>query len=130
MPERIEITKDTPLSVGDVIEIHFRSMGMVWIKAAQMAAIETAIKKLKNFDLHDVKYAANTIAYQIRVIKNPVTAALVITTILIISAGLLIFLTVDRIYKIVDVPGGGSISSGLWAIVAGLGVFALTKTRK
>ena len=123
--QRIEITKDTSLSVGDIIEIHFKSMGMVWIKAAQMAAIEMAVKRLKQFDLINVDYLGNEIIYKLSVVKNPVTAALVITTIVIISAGLLIFLSLDKIYKIVELPGGGSISSGLWAVVAGLGVFTI-----
>ena len=128
MPERIEITKDTPLAVGDTVEIRFRAMGMLLVNAAQAAAIEAAIKKFKQFDLRRIHYAENSITYQLKVVKNPVTLTLIIYSIVVVSAALLIFLSLDKIYKIAESPG--SISSGLWAIVAGLVVLALLKIRK
>lgn len=131
MAEKIEITRDTPLQIGDIIEIHFKTLSLIWIKAAHIAAIEFAIKKEGHFDLIREQHTENTIVLTLKVIKNPaVTAGLIITAIVIVSIGLLVFLTTDRIYKIVDVPGGGSITSGLWAVVAGLGIFAFFKMRK
>ena len=56
MPERIEITRDTPLQVGDEIEIHFKTLSLVWIKAAHIAAIEFAIKKEGHFDIIHSQY--------------------------------------------------------------------------
>lgn len=133
MPEKIEITRDTPLAFGDVIEIHFSTLSMVWIQAAHIALIERAIRNEEHFDLIRSNYTKNKIEITLKVIKNPaVTAGLIISAIVAISISLLIFLTTDKIYKIVSIPGdgGGGISSALWAVVAGLGVFAFLKVRK
>ena len=37
---RIEIDKDQVLNPGDRVELHFKSSGMAWIKAAQIAIID------------------------------------------------------------------------------------------
>lgn len=131
MAEKIEITRDTPLQVGDIIEIHFKTLSPVWIRAAHIAVIETAVKQRKEFDLLSSQYTESTIILKLRVVKNPVVTAGLITVLVVsLLISYIVFCVVDKIYKIVNVPGGGSITSGLWAVVAGLGIFAFLKLRK
>ena len=40
---RIEIDKDQVLNPGDRVELHFKSSGMAWIKAAQIALIDARL---------------------------------------------------------------------------------------
>lgn len=50
--QRIDFNQ--PLSEGDVVELHFRSVGMTWIKAAQIALLEYQLGKRKDIWLKSV----------------------------------------------------------------------------
>jgi len=48
---RVEIDKNQPLSPGDELELHFRTIGPTWIKAAQIAFIEWRLRGRKDFGI-------------------------------------------------------------------------------
>ena len=48
---KVEIDKNQPLSPGDELELHFRTIGPTWIKAAQIAFIEWRLRDRKDFGI-------------------------------------------------------------------------------
>ena len=121
-----------PLKTGDVIEVHTTASGLVWVQAWQWNAIERAVKADPHFELVNVTYGENQLIMRIRVVKNPITVATI--TALIIGAGisLLIFLSIDRVYKITTGDTGKALAgAGLsWGVAAALGgLYLFTKGR-
>jgi len=51
---KIRIDKNQPLNVGDRVELHFRSTGMMWVKSTQIALIEYRLKKRKDFRIRSI----------------------------------------------------------------------------
>lgn len=140
MENKIEITKQERLEPGDIIEIVYNVPGLwLWLQAASIAILEERIKTQKNYQVINTNWDSNNNKYSIRVqIVNPddslpslqkagINAELIVTGIIALGAGLLIYLTLDRIYKIVQTPGGSAVAtaatSGLSII--GIGIVAL-----
>ena len=48
---KIEIGYNTELYAGDVVEFHFKTWGMVWIQAAQIALIEKRLRDDPRFEI-------------------------------------------------------------------------------
>ncbi len=68
----IKIDKDDVLKAGDLIKIHFRTIGMTWIKAAQIALIEWRLEKRKDFEIVNIDYwQKNKVTFKIRIKGEP-----------------------------------------------------------
>ena len=104
---KIKIDKNKILNPGNMIEMHFRSVGMVWLKAAQCALIERKLKDEKGFRIISWNYMQpQKVIVKIKIIKtNPIIATgAVLAGKIILAAGIVgaVWLTFDKIYLIVE----------------------------
>ena len=116
--EKIEIDINKPLNPSDVIEMHFKTTGMVWITATQIALIEWRIDKRKDFRILSHSLPANNrVVFTIEILKtNPVILTAAVIGAAIIGAGVVAWLTLDKVYQITESPTGKVLAGG--AIVA------------
>lgn len=104
--QKIPIKKDDPLNEGDRIELHFNSIGLAWLTAAQISFIDWRLKNHKLFEVLNWQIPShNTVIFTVEVKKtNPVliTAALIAGIIVVSGGGFLLF---AKAFKIVmDAP--------------------------
>jgi len=118
--EKVEIDINKPLNPGDIIEMHFSTLGMVWLKAAQIALIEYRLAGRKDFTVLSVSTPGiNTVIFTIRINKtNPVIVTAAVIGGLIIGAGVVAWLCLDKVYLITESPTGKVLAGG--AIVAAI----------
>ncbi len=126
MPKQ-EITKDAMLMPGDEIELHYRIIGPALMQAVQIAIVESKINKDERFYLRGYTPAESndTANYIFRVTvkqpprpetidpnktPEPMEAAIPIAALLIVIgsafAGLFLFMSLQKIYKIIQTPAG------------------------
>lgn len=116
--EKIEIDKNKPLDPGDIIEMHFKTTGMFWITATQLALLEWRLADREDFRIisHSLP-AGNEVVFTIRILKtNPVIVTAAVIGALIIGAGIVAWLMLDKVYQITESPTGKVLAGG--AIVA------------
>jgi len=142
--EKVLIDKDKELMPGDLIEMHFTTLGLGVITATQIALIEWRLEKRKDFDIINWSNPPGThkIIFTIRICEPPkdepqvykanaaVTAAIIGAV--IVSAGVVAWLTLDKTYqlyeKVVESPAGKVAVGGFGALsiaVAALVVLSL-----
>ena len=116
--EKIEIDKNKPLNPGDVIELHFSSVGMVMLKATQIAMIDYRLAGRKDFRILSWSTpGTNTVIFTVRINKtNPIIVTAAVIGGLIIGAGVVAWLTLDKVLQITESPTGKVLAGG--AIVA------------
>ena len=116
--EKIEIDINKPLDPGAIVEMHFKTTGMVWITAAQIGLIEWRIDKRKDFRILSHSLPANNrVNFVIEVLKtNPVILTAAVIGAVIIGSGVVAWLTLDKVYQITESPTGKVLAGG--AIVA------------
>ncbi len=87
--EKVEIDKNKPLKPGDRIEMYFKTTGMVWITAAQIAIIEYRLAGRQGFRILSWSLAGpNTVIFTVQVKKtNPVIVTAAVIGVAIIGAG-------------------------------------------
>lgn len=125
--EKIEIDINKPLSPGDIIEMHFKTTGMVWMTAAQIALIEYRLEKRKDFRIlsHSLP-AGNEVFFTIQVLKtNPVIVTAAVIGAAIIGAGVVAWLTLDKVYQIIEAPAGKALVGGTALFIPALAVIAI-----
>lgn len=139
--QRIEIDKDKPLNPGDRIEMHFKTTGMVWLTATQIALIEWRIGKRDDWEIISNSLPENNRVIFTILIKEPpkdepklqtasVTSALIAASILAVSVGILIRFTLGPIYQIIETPAGKIAVAGTGLalpIIAGVVLIGLLK---
>ncbi len=126
--ERIEIDKDKPLNPGDRIEMYFKTTGMVWITAAQIALIEYRLAGRQGFRILSWSLAGpNTVIFTVQVKKtNPVIVTAAVIGVAIIGAGVVAWLTLDKVLQIIESPTTKVMAGG--AVVAAIvGLLVLIK---
>jgi len=118
--EKIEIDKDKPLKPGDRIEMYFKTTGMVWITAAQIALIEYRLAGRQEFRILSWSLAgSNTVIFTVRINKtNPVVVTAAVIGVAIIGAGVVAWLTLDKVLQITESPTGKVLAGG--AVVAAI----------
>ncbi len=118
--EKIEIDKNKPLNPGDVIELHFSSVGMVMLKATQIAMIDYRLAGRKDFRILSWSTpGTNTVIFTVRINKtNPIIVTAAVIGGLIIGAGVVAWLTLDKVLQITESPTGKVLAGG--AIVAAI----------
>jgi len=125
--EKIEIDKNKQLNPGDIIEMHFKTTGMVWITATQIALIEWRLENRKDFYIigHSLP-ANNRVIFMIKVLKtNPALLTAAVIGGLIIGAGVVAWLTLDKVYQIMESPAGKAVVGGTALSFAALAVIAI-----
>lgn len=112
--EKIEIDINKPLNPGDIIEMQFKTIGMVWLTATQIALIEWRIEKRKDFRILSHSLPANNrVNFVIEVLKtNPVIVTAAVIGAVIIGAGVVAWLTLDKVYQITESPTGKVLAGG------------------
>lgn len=123
---KVEIDINKQLQPGDIIELHFITLGMGWITAAQIALIEGRLERRKDFTIlaHSLP-ENNKIVFTVRINKtNPVMVTAAIIAGLIIGAGVVAWLTLDKVYQIMESPAGqvGMIGFGTLSAVAAVAI--------
>jgi len=131
MIEKILIPPETELLPGDLIELHFRTIGLTWIKAAQIAAIESRIRRSKLIDFVRANYwDPGYLIFTVRVLKsNPVVLTVAAVAGIIAGATVIVggiaWVLLDKTYKIIETPAGqialgGMGAAGVVAAILGL----------
>lgn len=119
--QKVEIDKDKPLSPGDLIEMHFRTVGGTWFKSAHIAVIEWRMAGRPGFEIISSRIPdPQTLIFEIRIKKtNPVVVTAAVIAGLIIAAGVVAWLTLDKVYQIMESPAGqvGVAGFGALAVV-------------
>lgn len=134
--QKVEIDKNKVLLPGDRIEMHFKTTGLVWLQAAQIALIEYKIGKRKDFRIISNSLPANNrVIFTVEVIKPPadqpqmqtagMTGALIAAAILAGTVGIVSFFTLEKIYQIMESPSGKIAVAGSGVGLAALGIAAL-----
>lgn len=135
MAAKIEITKDAILMPGDTIELHYTVLGPAWLKAVQLEMIESRLEKDPRFYMYSQKWTGekgNRLIITVQVIKPPAAAGqeaqqagVPVATLLIVvgsaAAALFVWLSLEKMYKIVETPTGAVLGIGVVAI----GIMAL-----
>jgi len=116
MREEIDINKS--LVPGDIIELHFRSVGMAWLRAAQIAVIEYQLSKEDHWEIIRSNLLDHKrVIFTVRIKKvNPVIVTAAVISAAIMGVGFVAWLTLDKVYQIVDSPGGQIASIGLGSL--------------
>jgi len=122
--QKVEISKDKPLQPGDIIEIHFKTVGGTWVKASHLAIIEYRLAGRSDFEIRSWSIPDDHSLYFEILIKktNPVAVTAAIIGAVIIGTGVIAWLTFDKVYQIMDSPAGqvGVAGFGVFAIVAAI----------
>lgn len=122
--QKIEIDKNKSLEPGDLIEMHFKTFGGTWLNAGHIAFIEWNLAGRKDFTIISDRIPdSHTLIFEIRINKtNPVLLTAAIIGGIIIAAGLVAWLTFDKVYQILESPAGqiGVVGFGTLAIVAAI----------
>ena len=125
--EKVEIDINKPLNPGDIIEMHFVTTGMVWPTAAQIALIEWRLEKRKDFCIlsHSLP-VGNKVIFTIQIRQtNPVIVTAAVIAAAIIGAGIVAWLTLDKVYQIIESPAGKAVVGGTVISFAALAVIAI-----
>ena len=131
---KVEIDKNKVLVPGDRIEMHFKTSGLVWLQAAQIALIEERVKNRSDWQIISNSLPANNrVIFTIEIIQPPepglqragvgVTAAIIGTV--IVAAGVVSWLTLDKVEQIMESPAGQVAVAGSGVGMAALGIAAL-----
>jgi len=133
--QRIEIDPEKPLSAGDLVELHFHSVGLLWLTAAQIGAIDRRLAnethwQIRSWEIPD----KNTVVFTVKVLKsNPVIVTVAIIAAAISAVGIIAWLTLSKAYQIIESPGGQVAAAGIGslgiaaAIITLLGIFSKSK---
>jgi len=133
--DRIEIDPEKPLSAGNVVELHFHSVGLLWLTAAQIAAIDSRLKNETHWQIRSWSIPdKNTVIFTVKVLKsNPVIVTVAVIAAAISAVGIIAWLTLSKAYQIIESPGGQVAAAGIGslgiaaAIIAIIGIFGKSK---
>lgn len=117
--EKVKIDLNEPLQPGDVIELHFNSIGLTWLQSVQIAFLEYHVqKKFNNFEIINWSIVDKTkIIFTIRIRQtNPVAVTAAIIGAAIIGTGIIGLLLLEKAYKIIESPQGKIITAGIGSI--------------
>lgn len=132
--QKVEIDKNKPLEPGDLIEMHFKTFGGTWLKSAQIALIEWRLEGWPYFQIISWTLPdPHTWIVEIRIKKtNPVSVTAAIIAGVIIAAGAIAWLTLDKVYQILESPAGqvGVAGFGALAIVVAVVVILSLLSKK
>ncbi len=126
MSDGILITDETPLEVGDIIEIHFGIIGgpdWVWMRAVQMVAIESRLQATHpEWEWLAYWFEEDEVVIRFRIGESPdpqiqeagVTAAII--AIAVVGVSIFAWLSKRESYKIESLPGRAVSRIGIGAM--------------
>ncbi len=135
---KVEITKDAVLQPGDEIEMHYAIIGPAWLRAAQIAAIESKLEKEERFYMLGYRFEGpneRTLVIKIAIREPPaaedggepllatIHVTVIVTAIAAVGTSIFVWLSLKQIYKIVQTPGGAAavgLTGAAGLVVAGL----------
>lgn len=140
---KVLIDKDAPLNPGDRVELHFKSSGMAWIKAAQIAIIDARLSNRKDWRIKNFQTPVDQptlLICTVEVLKDQpesepemqtagvgVTCAIIAAT--VVACGIVYGLTLQKSFLIArDVaqsPAGQVAVAGTGIGIAAAGIAAL-----
>jgi len=125
--EKIEIDKNKPLNPGDVIEMHFKTIGMVWVTAAQIALIEWRLADRKDFRILSYSLpSGDRVIFEVQALKtNPVIVTASVIAAAIIACGVVAWLMLDKVYQIIEAPAGKALIGGTALFLPALAIIAI-----
>ena len=131
--ERIEIDKNEALSPGDIVELHYKTIGLAWITAAQVSMLESKLQNQSNYQLLSTQVDNNRIIIKVKIVEPQgvtiqhaaISPMLIIKAVAVIGAGVLIWLSLDKIYKITESPAGKVLVGGLGSMALAAGIAGL-----
>jgi len=133
----VEIDPNTPLKPGDRIILRFKRTNLWLISNAIGMLIEEKLRSNPNYELLDWDIGENTASYLIQIKEPSQTQQAGLTAVLIASAviagSLFVWLSLDRVYKIIDTPAGQVATLGIGslavviAVVIFLGIIGIKK---
>lgn len=134
--QRVEIDKDKKLLPGDIIEMHFRTTGMVYIQAAQIGLIEWRLSGRKDFSIiRNSLPENNRVIFTVEILKPEdekpglqtagITGAQIAAAIFAVAVFGIFYLSLEKIYQIMESPAGKAAVAGAGIGLAALGIAAL-----
>jgi len=134
--QKVEISNTKALNPGDRIEMHFKTSGMVWLQATQIAMIEWRLSDRKDFVIINNSLPdKNRVIFTIEIRKPPEaeaemqTAGVGLTAgiigAVIIGAGVVAWLTLDKVYQLTESTAGKIAVGGTGIGIAAAGIAAL-----
>jgi len=130
--EWLVIDKEEALKPGDRVKLHFKCLGLMYAKAAQIAVLEGILGRRKDFVVLSIQVPpeTNRLIFTVEVKQtNPVIVTCAVIAGAIALAGTAMWLVLDKTEKLVETPAGKAI--GIGAIAIGLIVaMSLFRTRK
>ncbi len=132
--QKVEIDRDKPLEPGDLIELHFKTIGGSWLRYAHIALIEYTLEGQKEFKIISSRLPNDhTMIIEVRINKtNPVLLTAALIAGLIIAVGVVGWLTLDKVYQILESPAGkiGIAGFGILAAVAAIAIILSLLSKK
>ncbi len=133
---RTEIDKNTELAPGDIIEIEFITRGFTYLRAVQMAIIESKLDKDPSYDVLSWRLEDDDrrVVFRIKIVQPVASVEIqragigtaIAWAIVVVGGGLFVWLSLDKIYKITETPTGKLAISTAAAIV-GLIIYKVLK---
>ena len=124
---KVEIDINKPLDPGDVIELHFKSVGLVWLQAAQIGLIESRLKNRPEFGILSWSITDDTnVVFTVKIKKtNPVLVTAAVIAAIIIGTGFIAWLLLDKVYQISESPAGQLAMGGLGTLAIVMAIAGL-----
>jgi hypothetical protein len=134
--QKVEIDKDKKLLPGDIIEMHFKTTGMAYIQAAQIALIEWRLAGRKDFQIvRNSLPENNRVIFTIEIVKPEdekpelqtagISGTMIAAAICAVAVFGIFYLTLEKIYQIMESPEGKIAVAGSGIGLAALGIAAL-----
>jgi len=125
---KTEISKDKVLDAGDVVELHFKTHGGVWVKAAECAIVEYSLERRKDFTVTSINYdVPGKVIFTVKVQEtNPVIVTVAVICGAIAVAALAFGWMFDKAYLVAKTMPAQVLSVGL-IVVAGVLLYMFFK---
>lgn len=125
---KTEISKDRVLDAGDVVELHFKTHGGVWVKAAECAIVEHSLERRKEFKVKSIDYQQpGKVIFTVTVREtNPVVVTVAVICGAIAIAALAFGWMFDKAYLVAKTMPAQVLSLGL-IVVAGVLLYMFFK---
>lgn len=104
---KIELNPNQQLSVGDHVELHFKSTGLTWLKATQIYLIEQKLEGRTDFRVDSVYTPTNdptSLVFKVEILKtNPIimSSGFIAMVIVASSATIVMSLTFGKAFLII-----------------------------
>ncbi len=126
---KTEIGKDKVLDAGDVVELHFKTHGGVWLKATESAIVEYSLERRKDFKITAIDYLQpGKVIFTVKVLEtNPVFVTVAVICGAITIAAIAFGWMFDKAYLVAKTMPAQVLSVGA-LIIAGVLLYMFFKS--